>query len=77
MIWFGMRQGIYMNITKGLFYGKYQTSNTMPVKTYADRGDHNGWFEEFYTRAGGDIHNGITSRREWARVGSGQANYLE
>jgi SAM-dependent methyltransferase len=24
--------------------------------TYADRGDPNGWFEEFYARAEGDIH---------------------
>ena len=27
------------------------------AKTYADRGDPNGWFEEFYARAGGDINN--------------------
>ena len=26
------------------------------AKTYADRGDPNGWFEEFYARADGDIH---------------------
>ncbi len=26
------------------------------AKTYADRGDPNGWFEEFYTKANGDIH---------------------
>jgi len=26
------------------------------AKTYADRGDPNGWFEEFYVRAEGDIH---------------------
>ncbi len=26
------------------------------AKTYADRGDPNGWFEEFYARAAGDIH---------------------
>ena len=25
------------------------------AKAYADRGDPNGWFEEFYARAGGDI----------------------
>jgi SAM-dependent methyltransferase len=25
------------------------------AKTYANRGDPNGWFEEFYARAGGDI----------------------
>jgi len=25
------------------------------AKSYADRGDPNGWFEEFYVRAGGDI----------------------
>jgi len=25
------------------------------AKTYADRGDPDGWFEEFYARAGGDI----------------------
>lgn len=25
------------------------------AKAYADRGDPNGWFEEFYVRAGGDI----------------------
>jgi hypothetical protein len=26
------------------------------AKTYADRGDPNGWFEEFYAQAEGDIH---------------------
>jgi len=26
------------------------------AQAYADRGDPNGWFEEFYARAGGDIH---------------------
>jgi len=26
------------------------------AKSYAERGDPNGWFEEFYARAGGDIH---------------------
>lgn len=26
------------------------------AETYAGRGDPNGWFEEFYARAGGDIH---------------------
>jgi len=26
------------------------------AKTYADRGDPNGWFEEFYAHADGDIH---------------------
>lgn len=26
------------------------------AKTYADQGDPNGWFEEFYARAEGDIH---------------------
>jgi len=26
------------------------------AKAYADRGDPNGWFEEFYARAGGDIN---------------------
>lgn len=26
------------------------------ANTYADRGDANGWFEEFYARADGDIH---------------------
>jgi len=26
------------------------------AKTYADRGDPNGWFEAFYTKANGDIH---------------------
>jgi hypothetical protein len=25
------------------------------AKDYADRGDPDGWFEEFYARAGGDI----------------------
>jgi len=25
------------------------------AKTYADRGDPSGWFEEFYARADGDI----------------------
>lgn len=26
------------------------------AQAYTDRGDPNGWFEEFYARAGGDIH---------------------
>lgn len=26
------------------------------ARAYADRGDPNGWFEAFYARAGGDIH---------------------
>ena len=26
------------------------------AKAYADRGDPNGWFEEFYAQAEGDIH---------------------
>lgn len=26
------------------------------AKAYADRGDPNGWFEEFYAWAGGDVH---------------------
>jgi SAM-dependent methyltransferase len=26
------------------------------AEAYADRGDPNGWFEEFYTKADGDIH---------------------
>ena len=27
------------------------------AKTYADNGNPNGWFEEFYASANGDIHN--------------------
>jgi hypothetical protein len=26
------------------------------AETYVDRGDPNGWFEEFYAQADGDIH---------------------
>jgi hypothetical protein len=26
------------------------------AKTYAERGEANGWFEEFYAQADGDIH---------------------
>lgn len=33
-----------------------KSSTKRLAKTYADRGDPNGWFEEFYARAGGDIH---------------------
>ncbi len=33
---------------------KHATQNI--AKDYADRGDPNGWFEEFYAKAEGDIH---------------------
>ncbi len=36
---------------------KHDKSATMKLaKDYRDRGEPNGWFEEFYARAGGDIH---------------------
>ncbi|NQU39478.1 MAG: class I SAM-dependent methyltransferase [Lentisphaerae bacterium] len=34
-----------------------KNSTQQLAKAYADRGDPNGWFEAFYTRAEGDIHN--------------------
>ena len=33
-----------------------KSATQLLAKTYADRGDPNGWFEEFYNKANGDIH---------------------
>jgi SAM-dependent methyltransferase len=39
-----------------MFMENSKPATLLLAKTYADRGDPNGWFEEFYTRANGDIH---------------------